>query len=154
MLIRLCRYSNSTSPGSANKNGAVYQASKDVSYHGLATYCSTLLGYTAPVTTTTVYTTVTPSVTVTAATVTDISDTTTVYVNGALTPIEERALSTPAALTIYPAAVISSACSLNATAVTTTCTIYSTVITTETTFTQTASLTATVTAETTATVSA
>ena len=44
-------FSNSTNPGSANKNGAVHQASQAISYSSLQTYCSTLLGYTTPVTT-------------------------------------------------------------------------------------------------------
>lgn len=81
-------YSNSTSSGPACKDCAVHQASKDISYSTLQTYCSSLLGYTA-------------SATATAS-------------------ATSAALTTPAALTRYPGAVVTSACSLQATPLATT----------------------------------
>lgn len=153
-------YSNSSSPGLANKNGAIHQASKDISYSTLQTYCSSLFGYTTPITTVQATTTFTPITTATAYS----TDATTIITpaaklrrddfssvsvpaslssivmgapysvqlasaqsaaaaNATSTANEKRALSTPAALTIYPSAIITSACSLQASPVSQTSTI-------------------------------
>lgn len=128
-------YSNSTNAGTANYNGAVHQASKDISYSTLQPFCSSYLGYTIPVVTVTATSTTIPVQTVTqTATVT-------------VTPVNmKRALSTPPVLTKYPATVLSAACSLQATKATVTSTITgSTAVVTGSTSLTTTVLTATVT---------
>lgn len=75
-------YSNATSPGSANAACAVSDAEADIVYSSLQPYCSTLLGYTTPVSTIVSTTTTTPIVTTSSylpATVTATA-TTTVFV--------------------------------------------------------------------------
>ncbi|KAG9604512.1 hypothetical protein KCU77_g691, partial [Aureobasidium melanogenum] len=94
--------SHGLSPKPGDKQGAIYQAVKDMSYYPASLtstfqpFCSSILGYSAG------------STTVTTATVTPISYTTVTNV------IYQRAASTnptPAVLTKYPATVVSSACS-------------------------------------------
>jgi len=136
-------FTNSTGMISPNKNGAVHQASKDITYSSLQGYCSTLLGYSTPLATVTATATVTPLTT----TSTTVFATETVTVTGAavnqkrqnaiitvhtsdypdhLLPtaaVNKRDLSTPVVLSKFPATVVSSACSLVATPVTSTSTI-------------------------------
>ncbi|KAG9512005.1 hypothetical protein KCV07_g9747, partial [Aureobasidium melanogenum] len=94
--------SHGLSPRPGDKQGAIYQAVKDMSYYPASLtstfqpFCSSILGYSAG------------STTVTTAMVTPISYTTVTNV------IYQRAASTnptPAVLTKYPATVVSSACS-------------------------------------------
>lgn len=121
-------FANTTGMISPNKNGAVHQASVDITYAHLATYCSNLLGYATPLATITATATVTPVITSTATVLSTLT------ITGGqkrrrsagqpLAVIEARstALSTPAVLTKYPVTVVSSACSMVATPVTITST--------------------------------
>lgn len=113
-------YSNATNPGSPNVNAAAHQASIDISWSTLQPFCSTMLGYAVPSATVTTTTTVTPLTTSTAYT----TETTTDYY---LNKRAASALSTPAGLTKYPASILSSACSMQATSPTITSTITSVV---------------------------
>jgi hypothetical protein len=126
--------------------GAKYQARQDMTYYPSSLtstflpYCSSLLGYTAALTTFVPSTTITPLTTVTVvATVTALAkrDGTSVF-NLNPTPIysltttaivEKRAGSTPNVLTKYPVAIQSAACSLIATSSPTTSTITASTVT-------------------------
>lgn len=73
-------YSNSSNAGTPNPQAAVYQAKHDILWPGnsAAPYCSALLGYTAPVVTSTTVATFTPAgTTTTTATVTTFTTSTT-----------------------------------------------------------------------------
>lgn len=107
-------YTNKTNAGAPNKKCAVAQASVDISYASLQPFCTSYLGFVAPSTALTITATATSTVTTTSTAVP--------------AKIKERALSTPNVLTKYPATVISSACSLQATSPAST--ITSTMITT------------------------
>ena len=132
-------FSNATNPGSASPPPAVYQASRDISYSTLQPFCSSYLGYTIPVTTTTTTTTTTPLTTTTT--------TTTTTVEGLATDMPaKRALSTPNVLTKYPTAILSSACSMQATPVTTTAVVITTTTATAATATTTSVVVTTATA--------
>ncbi|GAB7357372.1 hypothetical protein MBLNU459_g8315t3 [Dothideomycetes sp. NU459] len=112
-------YSNSTNPGTANYNGAVHQASKDISYSTLQSFCSSYLGYSVPISTVSATSTVTQLTTATS--VTTVTVTSGAAAKRAIQAgNHKRALSTPAVLTKYPATVLSAACSLQATQATTT----------------------------------
>jgi hypothetical protein len=89
--------------------GATYQAVADIKWSKLQPFCSAYLGYSIPVSTYTSVTTTVPVVTSVAY------STITVSPNNA-----KRALSIPADLSKYPASVVSSACSMQATQVTST----------------------------------
>jgi hypothetical protein len=72
-------YSNITNPGSADPVAAVYQARNDIKWpaNSAQPYCSSILGYTTPVVTTTVVTTSTPLATTTTTDIkTDLTTTT------------------------------------------------------------------------------
>ncbi|KAI5197148.1 hypothetical protein E4T38_08152 [Aureobasidium subglaciale] len=84
-------------------NGATYQAVADIKWSKLQPFCSAYLGYSIPVSTVTSVATTVPVVTSTSY------STTTVSPNKV-----RRALSIPADLSKYPATVISSACSMQA----------------------------------------
>jgi hypothetical protein len=56
-------FTNTTGVVAPNKNGAIHQASKDITYSSLQSYCSSTLGYTTPVTTVTQVSTITPAAT-------------------------------------------------------------------------------------------
>ena len=135
-------FTNSSSAGGPNKNGAIHQASKDITYSTLQSYCSNILGYSTPLATVTATATITPVTTVSTSILVSIATvTSTAPANGkrqdsssSTLPIlqltrdpvataNKRALSTPDVLTKYPATVVSSACSLVATAATSTSTI-------------------------------
>lgn len=148
-----------------DSKGAIYQARQDMTYYAsqltatFQPYCSSLLGYTPLIATTTPSATFTPFTTATA--------TVTVPPNGKLrrdgsspsvsmvipwptdvpNPFEKRAApaSTPNVLTKYPAAVQSGACSLIVTQATSTSTTTAATVTV-TASTQTSTLTSTVTA--------
>ena len=143
--------SNVTDPGTPCKNCAVHQASKDISYSTLQPYCSSLLGYTTPLSTATVSTTTTPGATSTVAAVAtstifvkrdgapalrtpnaipDKRDATTTSIIQRPPPaaVNKRAAAT--VLTQYPPEVVSSACSLQATPVSVTSITTSTVVVT------------------------
>ncbi|PNS16124.1 hypothetical protein CAC42_4525 [Sphaceloma murrayae] len=142
--------SNKTNPGAACKDCAVRQMSKDVAWHTLQPYCSTLLGYDKPVKTATVVSSVTATVFETKTSITSLAGSpvqrrqasatstfkqllwpTAIFANAsasASATVQKRAAaSTPDVLTKYPLPVQSSACSLQATAMTTTVTATSTV---------------------------
>jgi hypothetical protein len=124
--------SQGTSPKVGDKNGAIYQARQDMTYFPsqltstFQPYCSSLLGYTPLVATTTPSATFTPfatataTVTVTAQAKRKRDDETTNLPSDLIIPwptsvpinFEKRAASTPDVLTKYPAAVQSGACSL------------------------------------------
>ncbi|KAG9661666.1 hypothetical protein KCV03_g9039, partial [Aureobasidium melanogenum] len=77
-------YTNASSPGFdplkvGDKNGAVHQASVDITYATLQTYCSSILSYTTPVVTVTVTATSTPVTTVNSATTVVVTSTSTSY---------------------------------------------------------------------------
>ncbi|KAK5123636.1 hypothetical protein LTR85_002674 [Meristemomyces frigidus] len=126
-------FTNSTGMVSPNKNGAVHQASIDITYATLQTYCSTLLGYATPLATVTSTTTITPVLTSTNTELATATVTVTVAAQKkrwdfggkpyAANQKRQTAVSTPAVLTKYPATVVSSACQLVATAVISTSTI-------------------------------
>ena len=59
-------YSNAVDPGRASPNGAVHQASQEIAASTLQPFCSSYLGYTVPVATTTSTSTVSTLATVTA----------------------------------------------------------------------------------------
>lgn len=101
-------------PSVGDKKGAVYQAAVDIKYSTLQPFCSTLLGYSAPIATAVVYSTTTPVVTSTAIA------TLTVTVSAAKRDVST---STPNVLTKYPATVLSSACSMLVTQGTSTSTV-------------------------------
>lgn len=101
-------------PSVGDKKGAVYQAAVDIKYSTLQPFCSTLLGYSAPIATAVVYSTITPVVT---NTFTQIN---TVTVSTAKRDVSK---STPNVLTKYPATVLSSACSMLVTQGTSTSTV-------------------------------
>jgi hypothetical protein len=101
-------------PSTGDKKGAVYQAAVDIKYSTLQPFCSTLLGYSAPVATAVVYSTTTPVTTSTAVV------TNTVTVSAAKRDVST---STPNVLTKYPATVLSSACSMLVTQGTSTSTV-------------------------------
>lgn len=127
-------------PSVGDKKGAVYQAAVDIKYSTLQPFCSTLLGYSAPIATAVVYSTTTPTVTSTAFA------TNTVTVSAAKRDVST---STPNVLTKYPATVISSACSMLVTQGTSTSTVatvtsVSTAATATTLITYTTSVTSTV----------
>ncbi|KAI4856406.1 hypothetical protein E4T45_02131 [Aureobasidium sp. EXF-8846] len=130
-------FSNSTNPGVnptvGDVKAAAFQARQDMTYFPTSLtsvfqpYCSSLLGYTQPVTTSTPLVTVTITLLTTVASVwtvtafakrdaTVAADRTTLrspliwLTSGALN--QKRGLATPAVLTKYPVAVQSSACSL------------------------------------------
>jgi hypothetical protein len=72
-------YSNSTNPGTPNPLAAVYQARNDIQWpsNSAQPYCSSILGYTTPVATTTIVATSTPlTTTTTTAIQTDLTTTT------------------------------------------------------------------------------
>ena len=132
-------YSNKANPGAACANCAVHQASKEIAYSTLQPYCSSLLGYSATTATATVSAYTTPVVTLT-----DVVGVTVTVTAGQ----QKRALSTPAGLTKYPGAIITSACSLQATKPTgpaTTNTVTVTIIAASSTTIATSTLTATTT---------
>jgi hypothetical protein len=102
-----------------DKQGAIYQAAYDMEYYPsqltstFQPFCSSVLGYSAALTTTTTTATVTPT---SYTTVTDM-----------ITKRDAAASSiTPSVLTKYPTSVVSSACSLIATSPTTTSVVVST----------------------------
>ncbi|KAI5203700.1 hypothetical protein E4T39_04003 [Aureobasidium subglaciale] len=120
-------YSLTGSPGVVpkvgDKPGAIYQAAVDMKYYPTSLtsvfqpFCSSVLSYTAPLTTTTAVVTITPTSLTTQ----------TVVVNA------KRAASTiptPAVLSKYPATVVSSACSLIVTSPTVTSVIVQSTTTT------------------------
>lgn len=130
-------YSNSTNAGTANANAAVRQASKDISWATYQPFCSSYLGYTIPVSTV-VTTTTTTRITTAIVSVTAPASSTIYHKRDDATNVtasipdsilalmkvpeatetaqnQKRALSTPAVLTKYPTAVLSSACQLQAT---------------------------------------
>jgi hypothetical protein len=105
-------YSNSTNPGSPNPLAAVYQARNDVLWPGNSAqpYCSSILGYTASVTTTTIFVSATASATIT---VTSSGKPTMASVTStAAAQKQKRALVMPDVLSKYPANIVTSACSL------------------------------------------
>jgi hypothetical protein len=105
-------YSNATNPGSPDPLAAVYQARNDVLWPGNSAqpYCSSILGYTASVTTTTIFVSVTASAT---TTVTSSGNPTTASVTStAAAQKQKRALAMPDVLSKYPASIVTSACSL------------------------------------------
>lgn len=168
-------FTNSTGMIAPNKNGAVHQASKDIVYSTLQSYCSTVLGYSIPVTTTVMTTTVTPLATSSTTVIVTVSATSTVgsfpgakkrqadttisiqylipsaaaSIQSSIAANNKRAVSTPAGLSEYPATVIASACSLVVSSPTSTST--STVTTTATAATSTTIVTSTTSATVTAT---
>ena len=87
-----------------------------IKYSTLQPFCSTLLGYSAPLATAVVYSTTTPVVTNT------VTATSTVTVSQAAAK-RDVSTSTPNVLTKYPATVLSSACSMLVTQVTSTSTV-------------------------------
>jgi hypothetical protein len=101
----------SVDPLVGDAKGATYQAVADIKWSKLQPFCSAYLGYSIPLSTYTSTATTVPVVTSVAYSVT----TTTVNSNNA-----KRALSVPADLSKYPASVISSACSMQATQATST----------------------------------
>jgi hypothetical protein len=101
-------------PSVGDKNGAIYQAIVDIKYSTLQPFCSTILGYSAPIATAVVYSTTTPVVTNT------VIATNTVTVSAAKRDVST---STPNVLTKYPATVLSSACSMLVTQGTSTSTV-------------------------------
>lgn len=148
-------FSNSTFAGYEPDAGlAVYQAAQAISYSSLQPYCSTLLGYTTPIVTTQVTSTIIPVTTLT--TTQETTTTVTVAANAkrdvtsylklpsgaptisdsdlTSTPVNAKrsAASTPAALTRYPGTVVASACSLEVQPVSATSTTTQTVIITAT----------------------
>lgn len=141
-------YSNATNPGSTNPVAAVYQAKKDILWpaNSAQPYCSSILGYTTPLTTSTVFATATTTTTTTATTVTT---------QGARVAAGKRApmagmdlaprdsVAIPNVLTKYPASIVTSACSLAVTPVTQTSVVLTT--TTATTVPATTTTTTTVT---------
>jgi hypothetical protein len=133
-------FSNLTNPGAASPDAAIHQASKDISYSTLQSFCSSYLGYSTAVTTVTTTATFSPFTVVTVYP----------YPTTTVQPAKRSAgsLSTPDVLTKYPSAILSSACSLQATPVSGTSTLVSTVTTTLVTSTSTVTgpATATVTA--------
>ncbi|TKX19047.1 hypothetical protein C1H76_8938 [Elsinoe australis] len=116
--------SNKTSPGAPCKDCAVRQASKDISWHSIQPYCSSVLGYSPATTTVTVTSTNTPTVTNTvtvSATKTanpvkrqDVQMTALpvfpVITAAPSSNLTKRAQTTPDVLTKYPTEVVSSAC--------------------------------------------
>ena len=129
-------FTNLTGVVAPNKNGAVHQASKDITYASLQTYCSTLLVYQTPLATTTTTAIVTPTTTttttVTSATITTVTDTGNQYKRAPIGVLlaASPSISTPAVLTKYPISVQSSACSLVVTSPTVTVTLTTTTTTT------------------------
>ncbi|KAI1748176.1 hypothetical protein F4782DRAFT_542971 [Xylaria castorea] len=135
-------YTNSTSPGSPRIPCPVASASSLISSSTLQPYCSSLLGYTTPVVTSTQVVPVTvPSTTIlsTLTRVTSITSTVTTTLRittygsnpATMTAIPARrdvsaAGDVPAALQTFDTDVISSACSLQATPVTVTSTAQAT----------------------------
>jgi hypothetical protein len=121
-------FSNSSSasiaPKVGDKNGAIYQARQDMTYYPsqltstFQPFCSSLLGYTAPVASATAFTTVTPVMSTSI-----VYSTTTVAAGNANGKRAAASLSTPDVLTKYPSSVFASACSLIATSPTSTSTI-------------------------------
>ncbi|RDW75475.1 hypothetical protein BP6252_06617 [Coleophoma cylindrospora] len=94
-------YTNKTNAGAPDKKCAVAQASVQISYSTLQSFCTAYLGYVVPSATAT--TTVVATVTSTEI------DTATVQA------IPKRAVAVPNVLSMYPSSVLSSACSLQAT---------------------------------------
>ncbi|KAF4551540.1 Hypothetical protein D9617_13g100410 [Elsinoe fawcettii] len=141
--------SNKTDPGAPCKDCAVHQMSKDISWHTLQPYCSTLLGYDKPATTkvnvvsvtatateTKMVTTNVPGAPVvrrdtvpTAVPINNIAYPIAIAANATVAPKKRQAAATPDVLTKYPLPVQSSACSLQATPWTTTVASTSTVTT-------------------------
>lgn len=99
-------------PTVGDSKGAAYQAWADIKWSSLQPFCSTLLGYTTPVSSVTATTSITQIVTSTVVS--------TIRGRGALG--KRAAATTPAGLTKYQASVISSACSLAVTSPTVTVT--------------------------------
>ncbi|THV66682.1 hypothetical protein D6D17_03159 [Aureobasidium pullulans] len=97
------------SPTVGDVKGAAYQALADIKWSSLQPFCSTLLGYTVPVSSVTALTTTTPIVT------------STVY--SSTTILKRAAQTTPAGLAKYQAPVLSSACSMAVTSPTITSTV-------------------------------
>ncbi|RYC56894.1 hypothetical protein CHU98_g9302 [Xylaria longipes] len=135
-------YTNSTSPGSPRIPCPVATASSLIAASTLQPYCSSLLGYTTPVVTstqvvpvtvpsTTVRTTFTRLTSVTSVVTTTVRVTTGGAVPAAVTAAPARrdvaaAADVPSALQTFDSDVISSACSLQATPVTVTSTAQAT----------------------------
>jgi hypothetical protein len=121
-------FSNSSSvsiaPKVGDKNGAIYQARQDMTYYPsqltstFQPFCSSLLGYSALVTSATAATTVTPVMSTSI-----VYSTTTVAAGNANGKRAAASLSPPDVLTKYPSSVFASACSLIATSPTSTSTI-------------------------------
>jgi hypothetical protein len=112
-------YSNSTNAGSPNALAAVYQARSDILWpaNSAQAYCSSVLGYTIPVTITSVVVSVTPSATTTVtSSQTDFITVTNTHLTTAYTTsnavAQKRALAIPNVLTKYPVGIVTSACSL------------------------------------------
>jgi hypothetical protein len=133
-------------PLAGDATGAKYQARQDMTYYPTSLtstflpYCSSLLGYTAALTTFVPSTTITPLTTVTVvATVTTLAkrdgtsvsnpNPTPIYNLTTTAIIEKRAGATPNVLTKYPVAIQSAACSLIATSSPTTSTITASTVT-------------------------
>ena len=122
-------YSNTTDPGKPKLPCDVAAAKSAIIASSLQPFCSTLLGYTTPVSTivATEFTTV-PATTV-VNTVSPVTTTTTT-VTQAPQKRDVVGPATPAALTSFPASAVSAACSLQATPVTETVTTSTTTVAT------------------------
>ncbi|KAF2228124.1 hypothetical protein BDZ85DRAFT_315612 [Elsinoe ampelina] len=149
LILNSYSVSNKMNPGAACKDCAVRQMSKDVSWHTLQPYCSTLLGYDKPAATKIVYNGVTATITETKTVSSNVpgapvlrrdATPTAVPINNKVWPIaisaqttpavkKRQAAKTPDVLTKYPLPVQTSACSLQATPWTTTVSSETTVAT-------------------------
>ncbi|KAH0367752.1 hypothetical protein KCU65_g4429, partial [Aureobasidium melanogenum] len=90
--------SSDIDPTVGDAKGAAYQAVADIKWSSLQPFCSTLLGWTVPVTSVTALTTITPTVTSTVFSTTTLA--------------KRAAQTTPGGLSKYQASVLSSACSM------------------------------------------
>jgi len=106
-------FSNVTQAGTACASCAIDQATRLIKASSLQPYCSSILGYTTPVVTATVTTVSSAATTTTIISTVVVTD----VVPVTSTMFEKRAAPTPAALTQYPASIISAACSAVASSV-------------------------------------
>ncbi|KAG9189140.1 hypothetical protein G6011_06008 [Alternaria panax] len=122
-------YSNTTDPGKPKLPCDVPAAKSAIAASSLQPSCSTLLGYTIPVSTVIVTEFTTVPATTIVNTVSPVA-TTTATVIQAFRKRDIASLVTPAALTTFAASAVSAACSLQATPVTETSTTSTTTIAT------------------------
>ncbi|KAI4848522.1 hypothetical protein E4T44_03884 [Aureobasidium sp. EXF-8845] len=120
---------NLANPGSPNPAAAIAQAKEEISVSTLQSYCSTFLGYNDLNAYFTATTTKTPVSTVTATTTLKVKASSSAGSSSSSSKaasVSKRAVAsvaTPAALTKYPASILSSACSAVVTGVSKTATI-------------------------------